>query len=555
MAFASAHGQAQAYHSFFQTSLQKTALETILSDWEVEEFDESTTLALLEMVSFFVLARDLDRDSSPRAFEPCMEHGTRLVESLIQNSPESLRSRAFSRWLAAKAAIIGSKDRVGPSSPSAFLYGCPGLQIKQGIGVNIPIYVPLCAEKPTWNVPDTTPERNEALAVALRTAKYLQDYETQALCLKHLIMQSKDPRQLLGELCHLQSSVQDDKDGYIRTCLSKFLVCSDANSQGFLAEELTKFDRDQIRIGPNPSPPYTNLTLHWASSTIQASLSPRPARSDEPPYYNQLPEYIQDFINVRKSFHESLRNPDSRGPTRGEQPAARERQSSADQGPELCVSTRPSRVYTIADDTLISPHRSSPPLRQNPPINPMLRDRNVHRQNEEIAARMKTRAVGKKGEGDKDRERGREREKERERDRGRNKDGNNDDEEETWRARLRYRVERLEREAQELRRQVQEGDSRKEERRRHDQIDGEPRGDEVRRNKEQEREGKVDDTYPPSRGGSPQVENAIVRRIPTRTRPSVDENFTDGGSRGRSVSDGGQLDDDDKRDGVSVSVD
>jgi len=65
----------------------------------------------------------------------------------------------------------------------------------------------------------------------------------------------------------------------------------------------------------------------------------------------------------------------------------------------------------------------------------------------------------------------------------------------------------------------------------------------------------VDDTYPPSPGGSPQVENAIVRRITTRTRPSVDENFTDGGSRDGSVSDGDQPDDDeDKGDGVSVSV-
>jgi len=66
---------------------------------------------------------------------------------------------------------------------------------------------------------------------------------------------------------------------------------------------------------------------------------------------------------------------------------------------------------------------------------------------------MKTRNVGKKGERDKGRERymDGEREKERERDRDGNRGGNSDDEE-TRREQIRYRVEMLERETQELRR-------------------------------------------------------------------------------------------------------
>ncbi|KAK4450379.1 hypothetical protein QBC34DRAFT_297566, partial [Podospora aff. communis PSN243] len=300
MAFVSTHGHERAYRCFFQARDTTAALDVILSDWETEDFDESTALSLLEVVSFLILSQTPGKDVSIDACRPCLDHGTRIAETLVKNSTESLRSRAFSRWLIARAVASDSKLTHPPSSftsPSNY----PGLWIKQGTGIVLPMYVPLCGERPPWSVSaDLTPEQSGAIEAALATAKFHQDYETQAISLKVLLLHSKDPRQLLGDLCHLQSSIQEDKDGYLRTCLASFLVCSDPNSQRNLAEDLIKFDRDEIQIEPKRSRPSSNLALHWARRTIQSCMSD--TTFEGIPYYTHLPDYIQDFIDAKVSF-------------------------------------------------------------------------------------------------------------------------------------------------------------------------------------------------------------------------------------------------------------
>lgn len=304
VSFAFTHELPRACFSFFQTRSTEYALDTIISDCETEDFDESTTLALLELVSYFIFALAQSNGASIPALQHCLKHGTRLAKSLIENSPESLRSRSFCRWLVGKSLVTGLQDQVRPYLHAVFLSKCPGIQIQQGEGTHIPIYIPLGGEQPAWDVPEGSPQQNEVIELALRTANHLQDYDTQALCLKHLILQTRDPRQLFQELCHLQSSVQEDWDGYLRTCLSRFMVCSDPESRVALAGELARVSMGHMQIGRGPSTPFANITLHWARAVILSAISsPQAVGLDEIPYYEQLPEYIRDFVNRRRSFY------------------------------------------------------------------------------------------------------------------------------------------------------------------------------------------------------------------------------------------------------------
>jgi len=399
MSFASTHTLPQACISFFQTRNTKEALDTIISDCETEDFDESTTLALLELVSYFIFTLAQSSGASISTLQHCLDHGTKLAKSLIDNSPESLRSRSFCRWLVGKSLVTGLQDHINPSFPAVFLGKCPGIQIEQGEGSHIPIYIPLGGEQPAWDVPEATPQQNEAIELALRTANHLQDYDTQALCLKHLILQTRDPRQLFQELCHLQSTAQEDWDGFLRTCLSRFTVCSDPESRTALAGELTILNMGHMQIGQGLSTPYANLTLQWARAVVASAMSsPQAACLDDIPYYELLPEYIRDFVNRRRSFYGMSHNykPDSTqlsvgrrkwtpsyfsdagsSSYRGDMPGY---QSAT---PDWYRAPPTGRASTISEDTWGRSSRSS--------TDP--RDRSVERsiQNRQIASRLRKR--------------------------------------------------------------------------------------------------------------------------------------------------------------------
>jgi hypothetical protein len=71
----------------------------------------------------------------------------------------------------------------------------------------LPIYFPLGSEVPNWLVPEVGHGANDPVHMALRLATQLQDYVTQVLCLKLLILRSQDATKLFEQLGHLQKSV------------------------------------------------------------------------------------------------------------------------------------------------------------------------------------------------------------------------------------------------------------------------------------------------------------------------------------------------------------
>ncbi|RYP20887.1 hypothetical protein DL765_002537 [Monosporascus sp. GIB2] len=309
-AFKLAFGIDRAFDAFFNTGSLDEIMETLDSDWETVDYDESTNLALLDIMASLVLESDFE-NTPLHIFQTCLEHGEKLVESLIDEHPETMNSRPFARWIVAKAAVLSCDAHGNPFSSFRFLDSYPGMQVRQGGGVNIPIYVPLRSERPTWQVPEAPLEWKEAVQMALRTAKNLGDYETQALCLKHLIVRSHEPRRLLGELSDLQNLIQDDQDGYLRTCLSKLLILTDFDSQRQLAEELFRFKQDKAIINQELPIEHHNVSLQWARSvilpTLPATIGGIPTMDKSGSFYARLPTYIRQFIDVRETFHTQSR--------------------------------------------------------------------------------------------------------------------------------------------------------------------------------------------------------------------------------------------------------
>ncbi|KAI0106082.1 hypothetical protein F4814DRAFT_430415 [Daldinia grandis] len=305
-AFKQAFGRDGTFDAFFNTWSLDEVMDTLNSDWETVNYDKSTNLALLDIMGLLILESDFE--ATPlKYYKSCLKHGEKLAESLMDEDPETAKSRPFARWLVAKAAVLSCNTHGNPFSSFQFLDSYPGVQIRQGDGVHIPIYVPLRAERPAWKVPDAPPEWKEAVHMALGIAKDLGDYETQSLCLKHLIIRSQEPHMLLGELSDLQNSIQDDQDSYLRTCLSKFLILSDSESQRGLAEELFRFGQDKTIVNQTLPIEHHNVSLQWARSvilpTLPSTMGGTVTIDKSGSFYAHLPTYIRHFISTRETFH------------------------------------------------------------------------------------------------------------------------------------------------------------------------------------------------------------------------------------------------------------
>ncbi|GAP83909.1 hypothetical protein SAMD00023353_0503280 [Rosellinia necatrix] len=361
-AFKRAFGQDQAFNAFFNTGSVDEIMETLGHDWETGRYDESTNLALLDIISSLILESDFEKTPS-QYFQTCLEHGEKLVKPLMSEDPEATKSRPFARWLVAKAAVLSCSAHDNPFSSFRFLDEYPGMQLRQGDGIHVPVYVPLRSERPTWHVPLASREWEDAVRFALTIAKDLADYKTQALCLKHLIVRSQEPQHLLEELSHLQNSIQDDQDGYLRTCLSKLLILTDSDSQRGLAEELFRFGRDEAIINQKLPIEHHNLSLQWARNVILPTL-PAIAGGNvtvdkSGPFYARLPAYIRQFIDVRETFHSQSKpmNPFPDRNTKLRQWAVDniveeeiERSTRLVPEPEAMANPGIRRVQTLADD-------------------------------------------------------------------------------------------------------------------------------------------------------------------------------------------------------------
>ncbi|KAH8748667.1 hypothetical protein F5883DRAFT_436340, partial [Diaporthe sp. PMI_573] len=241
---------------FFDTDDNKRSL---IDDWISEEGDESTNLALLDLLL------------EPAQLRSVFLNETKSrAEAIIAHCPTSMRSRSFIRWILASAADALSGEKKGEDdlwvAHKTHVQGFPGL-VWHSQDCFLPgVYVPQNTENPGWVTPELALVVNEPLQLALNLAKELKDYKSQVACLKLLIFQSSDPTQLFEELASLQKSMQGDKEGHLETMLSSYLICKDRPSKEKLLEELQQTDdwRDDMMLRDG--------LVYWSRDFIERAL-------------------------------------------------------------------------------------------------------------------------------------------------------------------------------------------------------------------------------------------------------------------------------------------
>ncbi|KAF8866533.1 hypothetical protein BDZ45DRAFT_275640 [Acephala macrosclerotiorum] len=117
-----------------------------------------------------------------------------------------------------------------------------------------------------------------------------QDYQTQAQCLKLIVIRSQDPTQWFEQLRTLQNSIQGDRESYFRTLLSSYLTYTDVASQKRLLADFEDFeDWTEEWVPRNPE---LHFAKHWIERVLIAKISGsrelKPLRRSGMKYYPWL---------------------------------------------------------------------------------------------------------------------------------------------------------------------------------------------------------------------------------------------------------------------------
>ncbi|KAH7127743.1 hypothetical protein B0J13DRAFT_141223 [Dactylonectria estremocensis] len=284
-------GAESAQEQFFRS---KNALDALLTDWTTTEQDESTQLALLDIVSAMALGSSVSAEVRPFT-EQCLQSATVLGESIMENFPHDVKSRPFLRWILVQSSISA---RRGKRSPFAYdyLFDFPGEAVLPK-HIGIPYYIPIRQENPGWMAPNQPKDSSEPLEMVLKASKELNDYDMEASCLKELIVRSHEPATLFDELANLQRDRQQNVEGYLATCLSRYLITKDADAKSKLLRDLNGFGwwQDPSKL-VSPVRACTRDIMQQALTPTGPSYLPNSIKAGVR-YYEFLPEFFQRLID------------------------------------------------------------------------------------------------------------------------------------------------------------------------------------------------------------------------------------------------------------------
>lgn len=269
----------------------------MLDDWTTTEPDESTLLALLDIFASMALNSTRNTFFQVDPFtKTCLEYTDKIGNTLLREFPETFKSRPVLLWTITKSAISlrTQKDEHDLENPLQFKHlwlfpGMPGCRDKSCF--ELPYYLPIRQENPGWQSRLLPPQCNKLLEMALDTAKEHDDFEIQALCLRELAMRSPRPSRVLVELADLQKTKQLDMDGYLSTCLTRYLTYMDEHS----AREL-RMDLSETGWWGDPSD-LLDPRQAAARDIIQLALSPSTRQSRTPSLRAGLRYY--DYVDER----------------------------------------------------------------------------------------------------------------------------------------------------------------------------------------------------------------------------------------------------------------
>lgn len=273
----SALGRQHTWKTFIGADIHSpTFFAAFLCDWNLEEYDESSYLATLDILaivgqSFISQLRPRPSQQTIKDAKQVLEHARRFSTCIKDNNPEYIKSRPYLRWILAEAELArhlsGFEDDDAVSTQKS-LRRFPGPTFWLSA---LPIYIPISSENPGWCASTLQDNSTELLQTGLKAARELGDYHMEASFLRELICHSKDPKELLTELGNLQRLTQRDMVGYLQTCLTKYLLAHDEAQLQAIRDELADFE-DQLSSPPNFTRILEDPLLEWCKRMIQSAL-------------------------------------------------------------------------------------------------------------------------------------------------------------------------------------------------------------------------------------------------------------------------------------------
>ncbi|KAI0177235.1 hypothetical protein BJ166DRAFT_585357 [Pestalotiopsis sp. NC0098] len=235
----------------------------LVSPWKPSHDDDvGTELALLDLLVFI--------SSSPLCSNRqdiqsgILELAGPLAEAISQRHPEHMKSRPYVRWILARVSCIARSSEGPPASWYSHTRPFDGLSYDSD--TNLPIYIPIGTENPGWKQTSAGPDMLELTRLALNTALETEDYKTEAIALQTLINLSVSPDEEFEDLCHLQKVVQGDIEGYMKTLISKYLICKTDEAR----DQLRKYIWEQVSLPAFESSFSGGLT--WLSNMLFSTL-------------------------------------------------------------------------------------------------------------------------------------------------------------------------------------------------------------------------------------------------------------------------------------------
>jgi hypothetical protein len=189
------------WQKFLSTDLSSVNFfDKFLEDWNLAEYDESSYLAALDILSF--LAQQLISrlvSKSPEkpitVIKQILEHARKFSACIKENNPENMKSRVYMNWVLVEEELarkLASYEEEG-SSIQEILRHSPGLKL----WVPLPVYIPISTENPGWHGFQPPGRTNDLLQTVLKVSRELEDYQLEAACLQELIFRLKDPSDIV----------------------------------------------------------------------------------------------------------------------------------------------------------------------------------------------------------------------------------------------------------------------------------------------------------------------------------------------------------------------
>ncbi|KAF7886744.1 uncharacterized protein EAF02_003391 [Botrytis sinoallii] len=258
-----------AIHGWFEMDLvSENSISDFVARW-TELRDKFTDIALLDVLASMCLQIFLNyvypRKEYVRHASQCIEYARQFANSVSSNSPEDTKSESYLTWILAEEKLSRILKRSEPRLINHFR-GFPGIVIWQR---DLPIYVPFSNENPGWVIDEPLRRSDDLLELGLNTARELGNFSLEGKFLEEIILGSQAPLELLRERARLQKDVQRYRQGYLATCLTRYLVAANETVQRELYDDLSNFDDEEIGF---PVDRGDAIMLKWCQNRIQRAL-------------------------------------------------------------------------------------------------------------------------------------------------------------------------------------------------------------------------------------------------------------------------------------------